>query len=150
MEQSPCWEDDSHSDSQEIPRLLWNLKVHYRVHKGPPLAPTLSQIHPVHTLPPYFPNIHSNIILPSTLRSLDWSLPFWFSDQNYVYISHLSHACYMPHSPHLSSYVHPNNNWRSVQVMKLLIMQSFPPSLVQMLSWAPCFQTPSIHITHPQ
>jgi hypothetical protein len=24
-----------------------------------------------------------------------WSLPFKFSDQSYVYISHLSHACYM-------------------------------------------------------
>jgi len=53
----------SHSASQDIPRLLWNPKFHCRVHKNKSLTPTLSQIHPVHTLPPYFPNIHSNIIL---------------------------------------------------------------------------------------
>jgi hypothetical protein len=29
--------------------------------KSPPLIPTLSHIHPIHTFPPYFPKIHSNI-----------------------------------------------------------------------------------------
>jgi hypothetical protein len=31
MEQSPSSEADSHSASQEIPCLLWDPKVHYRV-----------------------------------------------------------------------------------------------------------------------
>jgi hypothetical protein len=34
MEESPSWKANSHSASQEIPRLLWNMKVHYSVYKG--------------------------------------------------------------------------------------------------------------------
>jgi len=69
MEDSPSSEANSHSGSPEIPHLLWNPKVRYHVQKGQPLVPILSQMNPDHNFPPYFPNIYSNIVLPSTPRS---------------------------------------------------------------------------------
>jgi hypothetical protein len=48
MEQSPSWEANWFSASQEVPRFLWKLKVHYHIHKCPTPVPILSQFNPVH------------------------------------------------------------------------------------------------------
>jgi hypothetical protein len=50
--------------SQEIPCLLWNLKVHYRVLQNSTTSPYLEPLNPIHTLQSYFGKIHFNIIIP--------------------------------------------------------------------------------------
>jgi len=62
MQQSPSWEANWFAACQEIPRIVWNPKVHYRTHKCPPPVPILNQLDPVHTPTSHFLKNHLNII----------------------------------------------------------------------------------------
>jgi len=122
MEQSPSWEANRFSASQEIPRTLWNPMVHYRIHKCQPPVPILSQLDPVHTPTSHVPKIHLNIILPSTPGSPKRSPSLRFPHQNPVYASLLPHTFYMPRLTNSSRFYHPNNTGWEIQIIKLLII----------------------------
>ena len=76
MEQSSSWEANRFLASQEIPRILWNPKVHYRICKIPLTVPVLSQIKLV--LTPHPTSWRSSLILSSHLR-LDLPRGFFLS-----------------------------------------------------------------------
>jgi hypothetical protein len=79
MELSPSWAAATCAATQQLPNILWNMKVHYRVQKIPPPVPTLSQIDPIHTTPSYLSKIHLNIIHPPMFRSTWWSISFFLT-----------------------------------------------------------------------
>ena len=141
MQQSPSWEANRFSASQEIPRILWNPKVHYRINKCPSPVPILSQINPVHA-PSHVLQIQFNIILPSTPRRR------WKDNTPYTLPSPHQSA---PHAQPISlfSILSPAQYWVSSTnhlAPRYAISSILPlprPSSIQIFSSTPCSQTPS-------
>ena len=115
MVQSLSWEANRSSDSQEITHILWNVKVHYRIHKHLPPAPVLS--HP-QSSPSHFLQIHFNFILPPMPRSSKWSPSLRSPHQIPVCTSPVPHTCHMPRPSHPSWFNHLNGIWWEVHSIK--------------------------------
>jgi hypothetical protein len=121
MKLSISWEAASCAATWELPNILWYTKVHYCVHKSPPLVPILSQMKPVHTTPSYLRSIlilytHPRLCLPSGLFPSGFHINIL-----YAFLLFL-HSCYMPYQSHPPWIYHFNYTWQKVQVTKLLIM----------------------------
>jgi len=83
--------------------------------------------------------IYSNITLPYTTISSERSLSLRIFHQNFVCVSHLHYACYMPRPSQPISFNHRNNVWSEGYRCNFLQLSS-----TSSLSSAPCSQ---IHLT---
>jgi hypothetical protein len=117
MKLSPSWEAVNCAATQELPSILWNPKVHYRVHKSLPPVPILCQINPNHTIPSHLSrsililSTHLRLDLPSDLFPSGFPTNILYA---FLFSPFLLHAC-PSHPPWLD---HSNYTWRKVKVMK--------------------------------
>ena len=109
MQNSPSWEANWFSSTQEIPSILWYEKYYYRVYKYRPPVLILSHFSPINALQP--PSWSSIWVTCSHLR-LALSLRF---PTKPLYASILSHHnCYTHRPSNSSRFDYLNNNWWEV------------------------------------
>ena len=112
MERNPSWRADRFTASQEIPHILWNLKVLYRIHKCLPPLPILSHIYPVHAHTSNFLKFHLNIILPSTIGVFQVaSFPQVSPPKPCIHLCS-PHTCHMPR--HISQHYYDTTKLRTI------------------------------------
>ena len=132
MEQSPSWEANRSSTSQEIPDILWNPNIHYRIHKSPSPFPILSQIDPVHA--PHSTSRRSILILSSHLH-LDLSsghLPSGFPTKTLYAPLLFRIYCYIPCPSHYSWF---DREAQTTLLTERGLMSVFCPRISIYVSW---------------
>jgi len=130
--QSPSWKANRSSNSQEIPLILWNPEVHYRIHNSLPPVPILTHINPVHAP------------IPLVKDPFQYSLCFSLSLEsgflppripNPVCTCPVPQTCHMVCPSHFSWYDYPADVWW-VQPKKPKIMRPSPLNLSPSPFWA--------------
>ena len=114
MEQSPSWEANRFSGTQETPRIVLNPKVHYLIYKSPSPVPILSQINSVEARLSHFSKFHFNIILPSTSGSSKWSLYLSFPLNPCM---HLSSPTYVLHTLSMRVFLISSPEWYLLRII---------------------------------
>jgi hypothetical protein len=66
MEMSPSQEAASYADAQKLPSILWSPKIHYHVHKSPPLVQSIPP-NPISTKHILIFSTHLCLVLPDGL-----------------------------------------------------------------------------------
>jgi hypothetical protein len=107
--------------------------------KKPANSPILSHNNPIHTLRTYFPEIHFNIIIPSTTKFIEWLFPSGFPTK--MFWTFLSpNACYMPSSSWLVYYI---IHFKEQKTMMLFI--NYAASFSLTLLYAVRLKCPPVH-----
>jgi hypothetical protein len=79
-------------------------------------------MNPVYVLALTFFKMQFSITFQSTLMFPMWSLAIRLSNQNFVCISHISSSYHLPHLSCSPLFYYPNNNnWKIVQIVKILM-----------------------------
>lgn len=133
--QSPSWEANNSTASQDIRRILRNPKVHYRLNNSPPYVPTMSKMNPVHTFPLYFFKMHFNIIYPSAPTSLGFPIKYA------VALPLFPAKCHMPQPSHSRWFV--GSKKLSSSLCNFFSLLLLPSSQTQIPSSASYSRTPS-------
>ena len=101
-------------------------KILYEHSRTPATSPYLSHISLIHASPSHVLKINFNIILPPSLTSFNWPPSLRSPHRNPVCTSPVSHTWHMPRPFNFSWFDQTNIIWRGAQIIKLLVMQSYP------------------------
>jgi len=125
MHHRPFWEGDISSARQEFPPVVYS-----RAHKIPPRLYVRNKVILFHT----------DVIRVSYTLILSFNVPLGFPSDLFLQIFKPETCTRLPSLPcpqhvrrSFTLIDQPNNNWRGINILKLLIMQFFPPDSSFML-----------------